>query len=131
MLPEQTSSQIGASARQLTGFCKALSHLSTTGIERLTVVQALFFTLIAKAEARGHQLTLADIFNAHGDDLNKSVKNTDKVLLEKSRQYPDGLGWLTRIPNPDDELENFLRLTPFGCRVVEKQLDELNGGLTN
>lgn len=125
-MDHSNSFNLSAAVGQLAGFSKALSYLTTTGVERLTVVQALFFVIAAKAEAKGCYVTLGDIIEEHGDELNRSIVNTYKVLLERSRQYPDGLGWLVRQPDPNDERRNFLRLTPKGRKVAEILLQSLH-----
>jgi DNA-binding MarR family transcriptional regulator len=103
-----------------------LVRLAEAGSDRLTLSQAAFFFLAAKAEAQGAPATLASIREAASESLSGSIKNTYRSLLKEDeagsgkRHY--ALGWLTLERNPDNLRENFLRLTPLGASVLSAAL---------
>jgi hypothetical protein len=103
------------------GFSTALILLAELAPERMTLSQAIFFMLTATADLMGKDPTFSDIKGLVGGTVNRSLHTTYRVLLEPSRNYPQGLGWLRQEPNPMDNREKFLRLTPKG-RVVLKAL---------
>ncbi len=86
--------------------------------ERMTLSQAIFFVLAGSADLAGKQPTYTDIKEEVGDQLNRSLHTTYRILLEPSRAFPKGLGWLTSELNPKDNRVKFLRLTPKGRGVM-------------
>jgi hypothetical protein len=80
--------------------------------------QAIFFLLTAATEIAGKQPTYSDIKEAIGDKLNRSLHTTYRILLEPSRTFPKGLGWLYAEVNPNDNRVKFLRLTEAGKEVL-------------
>ncbi|MCR5870650.1 MULTISPECIES: hypothetical protein [unclassified Sphingomonas] len=108
---------------ELAGSSAFLMYLADAGNARLSLSQAAFFFLAATGAIRGVPLTLFQIMEGAGSDaLARSVKNTYKVFLEPSPRNPNGLGWLTREINPDDEREKLFTLTPKGEEVVRAAL---------
>lgn len=96
-----------------------LMYLAEASNARLSLSQAAFFFVAAKGAASGVPLTLSQIMDGTGSDArSRSVKNTYKVFLEPTARNPNGLGWLTRKVNVDDEREKFLVLTRKGESVV-------------
>jgi DNA-binding MarR family transcriptional regulator len=96
--------------------------------ERMTLSQAIFFLMTAIADLSGKQPTFSDIKEAVGTTINRSLHTTYRILLAKSRVYPNGLGWLRQELNPNDNREKFLRLTPKGRTVMLGVLRELEEG---
>lgn len=107
----------------LAGSSAFLMYLAEAGNARLSMSQAAFFFLAATGAARGVPLTLSQILEGTGSEaLGRSVKNTYKVFLEPTPRNPNGLGWLTREVNPDDEREKMFSLTEKGEEVVRAAL---------
>lgn len=104
----------------------ALIALSDNAPHRMTLSQAVFFLAASTAILRGERPTYTDIKNAVGDEVNRSLKTTYRVLLEPSRLYPKALHWLDRAPNPDDNREKFLVLTPAGKRALGAAAEALD-----
>jgi hypothetical protein len=75
----------------------------------------------------GRKPTYSDIKEAVGDQINRSLHTTYRILLEPSRVYPNGLGWLKQVPNPMDNRVKFLVMTPKGRKVMEEIMAALEG----
>lgn len=103
----------------------ALIALADSAPHRMTLSQAVFFLAAGAAVLRGERPTYTDIKNAVGDEVNRSLKTTYRVLLEPSRLYPNALHWLDRVENPSDNREKFLVLTPAGRRALKAAADAL------
>lgn len=99
-----------------------LMFLAEAGSDRLTISQAAFFMLAAAADARGAPATRTQLLKASGADFRPSLRNSYRQLLQPTRMYPNALGWLDTMPNPDDDREQFLCLTDEGKAVVEGAL---------
>lgn len=106
-------------------FSAAMIVLGEMAPERMTLSQGIFFVLTATAELAGKNPTYSDIKEAVGDQINRSLHTTYRVLLEPSRAYPNGIGWLRQEPNPMDNRVKFLRMTPKGRRVMKEILAAL------
>jgi hypothetical protein len=108
-------------------FSAAMIVLAEMAPERMTMSQAIFFVLTATSELAGKQPTYSDIKEAVGDQINRSLHTTYRILLEPSRVYPNGLGWLKQVPNPMDNRVKFLVMTPKGRKVMEEIMAALEG----
>lgn len=106
-------------------FSAAMIVLGEMAPERMTLAQVIFFVMAASADLAGKDPTFSEIREALGDQINRSLHTTYRVLLEPSRAYPNGLGWLRQEPNPVDTREKFLRLTPSGRLVLKEVLAAL------
>lgn len=108
-------------------FSAAMIVLAEMAPERMTLSQAIFFVLTATADLAGKDPTYSDVKDAVGDKINRSLHTTYRILLEPSRAYPNGLGWLKQEANPDDNRVKFLRLTREGRRVMAEVLEAMKG----
>lgn len=108
-------------------FSEAMLILAEMAPERMTMSQALFFMLTASAELAGKQPTYSDVKEAIGDQLNRSLHTTYRILLEPSRAFPKGLGWLRAETNPADNRVKFLKLTDAGLNVMHAVYLALKG----
>lgn len=115
------------SVRDFADFSAGMMVLGELAPERLTMSQAIFFVLTGTAAIAGKDPTYTDIKEAVGDKINKSLNTTYRIFLEPSRLYPNGLGWLTQEPNPDDNRVKFLRLTKKGREVLAQVLEAIKG----
>lgn len=109
----------------LRNFSAAMMVLGEMAPERMTLSQAIFFIVAASADLAGKQPTFSDVRDALGDEINRTLHTTYRIVLEKSRVYPKGLGWMTRVTNPNDNREKFLKLTPKGREVMQEVLRAL------
>lgn len=100
-------------------FSEAMLVLAEMAPERMTMAQGIFFVLTAAADLAGKQPTYTDIKDAVGDQLNRSLHTTYRILLEPSRPFPKGLGWLKAETNPNDNRQKFLMLTDEGRKVMQ------------
>lgn len=110
------------SVSKLAGLSAFLLYLAEEGNDRLTINQGAFFIIAGAADLRGGPMTLAEIMERGDGILTQSLKNSYRVLLEPSKHYTAGLGWLTREPDPEDERKKYLRLTPKGRNVTRAML---------
>jgi hypothetical protein len=99
-----------------------LMHLADESSERLSVTQIAFFFAAAHADLARRGATRSELLTGHPETFGGSVRNSYRQLLEPSRAYPNALGWLRTEPNPDDDREQFLRLTPKGREVIESAM---------
>ena len=99
-----------------------LIYLAGAASDRLTLTQGAFFMLAAAADAAGAPATRSSLIAAYEEQFRGSVRNSYRQLLERSRAYPKGLGWLAVEANPNDAREQFLRLTKKGKQVAERVL---------
>lgn len=107
-------------------FSAAMIVLGEMAPERMTLAQVIFFVMAASADLAGKNPTFSEIREALGDEINRSLHTTYRVLLEPSRNYPNGLAWLRQEPNPNDTRQKFLRLTPKGRRILNEVLKAMN-----
>jgi hypothetical protein len=116
---------------ELADFSSALIVLAEMSPERLTCAQMVFFLLAGTADIAGKPATFTQIKETAGPAINRSLHTTYKVFLEgpNRKDRPNGapgLKWLSRAPNPADEREKLLKLTPQGRKVIEELLVALN-----
>lgn len=111
--------------RDFANFSAAMIVLAEMAPDRMSLSQGIFFVLTATADLAGKQPTFSDIKEAVGDTVNRSLHTTYRVLLEPSRNYPNGLGWLRQEANPMDARQKFLKLTPKGKKVMNGVLAAL------
>lgn len=98
-------------------FAETMLILAELAPERMTLSQAIFFVMTGTAELSGQRPTYSDIKEAVGEQLNRSLHSTYRILMEPSRNFPKGLGWLTSELNPADNRQKFLSMTPKGRSV--------------
>jgi hypothetical protein len=115
---KKASPQLWKHVGELASSSAFLLYLSDVGSDRMTLTQAAFFMLAATADASGKPATRTELLEAYKDSLRGSIRNSYRQLLEPSRSFPRGLGWLRTEANPDDDREQFLRLTDKGQSVV-------------
>jgi len=96
-------------------------------LERMTASQLIFFMLAATSDLAGRPATFGDIKEMVGDRLNRSLHTTYRILMEPSRAFPKGLGWLTSDLNPADNRQKFIKLTPEGRKVMKALHKALKG----
>lgn len=124
MTPEDRD-ELFKSASALGDLSSAMIVLAENAPDRMSLSQGIFFVITAGAILGGKMPTYSSVKEVVGDQVNRSLHNTYRVLLEPSRLYPQGLGWLKQVPNPNDAREKFLTLTPEGRRVVREVLEGL------
>lgn len=113
-----TSSQLWRRVPELAGSSAFLLYLADVGSDRLSLTQAAFFLLAATADASGRPATRSELIATYSETFRGSIRNSYRQLLEPTRTYPMGLGWLTTESNPNDAREQFLRLTSEGKSVI-------------
>ena len=107
---------------------KSLLILANEAPERTTLAQMTFFLLAGTADLAGKPSTFTEIRDRVGPTVNRSLHTTYKVFLDRPLKRSDyqskrqGLGWLTREIDPQDNRRNYLRLTAKGRRVLAKAL---------
>jgi len=109
----------------LARFSAAMIVTAELSPHRMTTSQVIFFVTAAAAILAGRQATYTAIKEAIGEDVNRSLKTTYRVLLEPSRLYPGALGWLKRETNPADNREQLFDLTPRGRHVLEQIIEAM------
>lgn len=115
---KKTSPQLWKHVGELASSSAFLLYLSDVGSDRMTLTQAAFFMLAAAADASGRPATRTQLLETYTDSLRGSIRNSYRQLLEPTRSYPRSLGWLCTEANPDDDREQFLRLTDKGQSVI-------------
>lgn len=118
MTKPRRSEPLKLHTRDFANFSAGMIVLAEMAPERMTMSQGIFFLLTATADLAGRDPTFGDIKEAVGDTVNRSLHTTYRILLESSRLYPNGLGWLRQEENPMDARQKFLRLTPKGRAVM-------------
>lgn len=113
-----TSPQLWKRVAELAGSSAFLLYLADVGSDRLSLTQAAFFMLAATADAAGRPATRSELIQTYSETFRGSIRNSYRQLLEPSRMYPRSLGWLATESNPNDEREQFLRLTDEGKSVI-------------
>lgn len=117
----------------LRDFSAALIELAEQAPERTTVAQMAFFLLAGMADAAGKPATFTEIKEAVGPAVNRSLHTTYKVFLDRIQRRSDtdatrqGLGWLTREEDREDNRRKYLRLTPKGRAVINSLIETLGG----
>jgi hypothetical protein len=107
----------------------AMLALANEAPERTTLPQMTFFLLAAMADLKGKPSTFTEIRDGVGPTVNRSLHTTYKIFLDRPLRRSDyeskrqGLGWLTRELDPEDNRRNYLRLTASGKRVLLKVLE--------
>ncbi|SKB50127.1 hypothetical protein SAMN06295937_1007102 [Sphingopyxis flava] len=107
--------------KPLASLSAGMLYLAQAGHEKLTINQAVFFLLVAAADARGSPLTLQEILENSDGALSPGIKNSYKALLEVNTRTSNeryALGWITREVDPNDERQKYLRLTKKGREVA-------------
>lgn len=109
----------------LVNLSAAMMVMAEMAPDRMSASQMIFFLAAASADLAGKQPTYSEVREALGDDINRTLHTTYRVVLEPSRIYPKALGWLSRTQNPNDNREYFLKLTPRGREVLKEVLKAL------
>lgn len=89
---------------------------------RMTLSQVIFFVTAGASIAAGKPTTYTDVKKLLGEEINRSLAQTYRVLFEPSRHYPKALQWMTRETNPADNRQKFFQLTPQGRHVLSEVL---------
>lgn len=121
-LKEGTSSPLWRRVPELAGSSAFLLYLADVASDRLSLTQAAFFLLAATADASGRPATRSALIATYAETFRGSIRNSYRQLLEPGRVYPKALSWLTTEANPNDDREQFLRLTKEGKSVLEGAL---------
>lgn len=117
----------------LRNFSAALIELAEQAPERTTAAQMVFFLLAGLADEADKPATFTEVRDAAGPAINRSLHTTYKVFLDRPQRRSDtdatrqGLGWLTREEDPEDNRRKYLRLTPKGRRVMKGLVATLEG----
>ncbi len=109
----------------LRGLARTMAVLAELAPDRMALSQAIFFLTAAAEDLAGKRPTYTDVRALLGDEINRTLHTTYRIVLEPSRVYPKGLGWMTRVQNPNDNREWFLKLTPKGKSVVNRVVEAL------
>lgn len=113
-----TSKELWKRVGELAGSSAFLLYLADVASDRLSLTQAAFFMLAATADAAGKPATRSTLIATYSDTFRGSIRNSYRQLLEPTRVYPKGLGWLTTERNPNDDREQMLVLTEEGRKVI-------------
>lgn len=130
---KKSGSKLATHVSELRDFSAALIELAEQAPERTTVAQMAFFVLTGMADAAGKPATFTEIKEAVGPSINRSLHTTYKVFLDRVQRRSDsdatrqGLGWLTREEDQEDNRRKYLRLTPKGRAVLTSLLKTLRG----
>lgn len=109
----------------LANLSAAMMVMAEMAPERMSVSQMIFFLAAGAADIAGKRPTYSEVREALGEDINRTLHTTYRVVLKPSRVYPKALGWLDREQNPADNREWFLKLTPKGREVIMEVLRAL------
>lgn len=129
----RTSAQLTRHVGELTDFSTALIALAELVPERTTLGQITFFLLAGIADIKGSAATFTEIKEAVGPAVNRSLHTTYRLFLDRPSRRSDtgksrdGLGWLYREENPDDNRQKFLKLTDAGRLVLAEVVEAMNG----
>ena len=128
------ASKLSQHVGEFGNFAAAVIRLGEMVPERTTLSQVSFFLLAALADLSGKPATFSTIRDAAGGKINRSMHTTYKLFLSGDRRRrraaegaSEGLGWLYRLENPDDNREKFLRLTPEGRQIMRELYTALTG----
>lgn len=113
-----TSKELWKRVGELAGSSAFLLYLADVASDRLSLTQAAFFMLAATADASGKPATRSALIATYVDTFRGSIRNSYRQLLEPTRVYPKGLGWLMTERNPNDDREQLLVLTEEGRSVI-------------
>lgn len=131
---KKTGGGLPTPVADLRTFSAGLIELAEQAPERTTAAQMAFFLLAGMADAVGKPATFTEIKDAVGPAINRSLHTTYKVFLDRIQRRSDtdvtrqGLGWLTREEDPEDNRKKYLRLTPTGRAVLRSLTTTLTGG---
>jgi hypothetical protein len=114
-----------AAIPDLEALSRAMMCIAEMAPERMTLSQAIFFVQAAAADLRGEKPTFTEVRDSLGEEIRRTLHTTYRVILEKSRVYPKGLGWMKQELNPRDNREKFLKITPRGREVLSAVLHHL------
>jgi hypothetical protein len=105
---------------------EAMSVMAVLGHKKITAQQMLFFFAVAHADAMGQSVNIASVMATYAP-LGRSVEKTVVNFLEPTDRFPDALGWIKQIEDPDDRRVRHLHLTEKGVDVVGAIVDALRG----
>lgn len=111
-------------AAPLSGFYDAVKLLAMGLPPRVSLSQAAFFILAARADANGSPATYSMLKEELGE-LGDSIKTTYAIFLDPSEKFPDGLGWLSQEIDPSNRRQKFLHVSEKGWVVINAVLDSV------
>lgn len=117
---------LALSSSVLVTFANAVNLMAQGLPPRVSMAQLAFFLLAASRDIAGHPTTFSELKEELGE-RGDSIKSTYAIFLAPGRTFPDGLGWLEGVPDPNDRRNKFLRLTPEGERIMRAVLEVLKG----
>ena len=106
----------------LEALCAGMMVMARMAPHRMTLSQVIFFVTAGTSIAAGKPTTYTEVKEMLGEEINRSLAQTYRVLFEPSRVYPKALEWMTRETNPADNRQKFFQLTPQGRRVLDEIL---------
>ena len=106
-------------------FSSAMTVIAQMSPHRMTTSRVIFFVTAAASILSGKRPTYTEIRESIGDEVNRSLNTTYRVLFEPSRVYPKALQWLKRETNPHDNREQLFELTAQGRKVMQKVAEAL------
>lgn len=134
-MPSRATSALPANAaRDLGRLSRALQALAAELPGRTSVRQAMAFVTIAQLDAMGHSVTLTDLRETLGEDLEgapllgQSVERILNTFLEPTKRDPDGLGWVYQENDEDDRRRKYLKLTDEGRGAAKRIMEALGLG---
>jgi hypothetical protein len=117
-------------APDLEGLRDAIRLLSMDLPARLSLRQAVAFLFVMHASTAGHRVTMTDVrdffSDADGSNVSQSIANTFQIFLSRSKQEPNGLGWVNQDPDEDDRRKKYLRLSYEGEEIARRIVSALN-----
>ncbi len=111
------------SGKIMSEWTNALASIETKLPDRVTLRQMVFFSAMARSILRGHTVTQQSIFDEFRANLGRSLTKSGALFFEPTRTYPEALGWLRLVENPDDRREKFVELTERGRAALAVIID--------
>lgn len=118
-----------ATPAKLLRFSAAMTVIGARSPHRMSISQCIFFVTSAKAILAGERPTYTFIKEQIGEDVQRALNSTYRILCEPSERYPNALNWLKRSPSRLDAREKIFDLTDEGRKVAEEVISELGGEL--
>lgn len=121
----------GTQLDKMPGFVRGLLHLAELTPRRTTPAEIVFFLTAARHDLAGAPYTFSEIRDSVGPAVNRSFHTTYRLFLDKpwrraaSEPEQEGLGWLTRCPDPLAGRRKYLKLTERGRTVLDETADAM------
>jgi len=99
--------------------------------ERTTIRQSLALLLVCYASAMGRSITLSDIQDLAGEDLEgrpligQTIERTLDTFRVPTHRTPNALGWVTTEEDPLDRRRKYLKLTAEGISAANELITAL------